>query len=76
MAKQSLPNKVMARYRDRLRAEGLRPVQLWVPDTRSEAFVAEFQRQAAIVAERESQATRERDEIDALMNEQDQTGWS
>jgi hypothetical protein len=37
-------------YRDRLRAEGLRPVQLWVPDVRSSSFAAEAQRQAALVA--------------------------
>ncbi len=37
-------------YRDRLRAEGLRPVQLWVPDVRSSTFAAEAQRQAALVA--------------------------
>ena len=37
-------------YRDRLRAEGLRPVQLWVPDVRSSTFAAEAQRQSALVA--------------------------
>jgi hypothetical protein len=28
----------MKRYRQRLRAAGLRPLQLWVPDTTSRAF--------------------------------------
>lgn len=37
-------------YRARLRAEGLRPVQLWVPDVRSAAFAAEARRQSALVA--------------------------
>jgi hypothetical protein len=37
-------------YRARLRAQGLRPVQVWVPDTRSPAFVAEASRQARAVA--------------------------
>ncbi|MBX9472288.1 antitoxin MazE family protein [Microcella sp.] len=37
-------------YRDRLRAEGLRPVQVWVPDVRSTSFAVEAQRQAASVA--------------------------
>ena len=37
-------------HRERLRAQGLRPVQLWVPDTRSAAFRAEAHRQAALVA--------------------------
>ncbi len=26
------------KHREQLRAEGLKPVQIWVPDTRSEAF--------------------------------------
>lgn len=38
-------------YRDRLRAQGLRPVQIWVPDVRSPEFAAEAHRQSIIVAE-------------------------
>ncbi len=38
------------KHRDRLRAQGLRPVQLWVPDVRTEAFKAEASRQSALVA--------------------------
>lgn len=37
-------------YRDRLRAQGLRPGQVWVPDVRSATFVAEARRQSALVA--------------------------
>ena len=33
------------RYRENLRRLGLRPVQIWVPDTRSPAFAAEVMRQ-------------------------------
>ncbi len=36
--------------RDALRAAGLRPVQIWVPDTRRPDFAAECRRQAQIVA--------------------------
>lgn len=36
--------------RDALRAAGLRPVQIWLPDTRSAAFAEECRRQAARVA--------------------------
>ena len=36
--------------RARLRAEGLRPVQLWLPDVRSPEFKAEAERQARLVA--------------------------
>lgn len=38
-------------HRDRLRAMGLRPIQLWVPDVRSPDFAAEAHRQARLVAE-------------------------
>jgi hypothetical protein len=41
--------KVQA-HRDRLRAQGLRPIQVWVPDTRSPTFVAEASRQSRRVA--------------------------
>lgn len=33
-----------------MRARGLRPVQIWVPDVRSEGFAEEARRQAALVA--------------------------
>jgi len=36
--------------RDRLRAQGLRPVQVWLPDTRSVAFRAEARRQSELIA--------------------------
>jgi hypothetical protein len=37
-------------HRDRLRALGLRPLQIWVPDVRTAAFRAEAHRQSAAVA--------------------------
>jgi hypothetical protein len=37
-------------HRERLRRQGLRPIQIWVPDTRSAAFAAEAHRQSAAVA--------------------------
>ena len=40
----------MANYRQRMRAAGLRPVQIWVPDTRSPDFVETCRRQARAVA--------------------------
>ena len=38
-------------YRHRMRARGYRPVQVWVPDVRSEQFAREAHRQAALVAQ-------------------------
>jgi hypothetical protein len=34
-----------------LRRAGLRPVQLWVPDTRKPGFAAECRRQSRLIAE-------------------------
>jgi len=41
--------KVQA-HRERLRAQGLRPIQIWVPDTRSPRFAAQASRQSRLVA--------------------------
>jgi hypothetical protein len=42
-------DKVRA-HRERLRRQGLRPIQIWVPDVRSPEFVAEAHRQSLLVA--------------------------
>lgn len=57
------------RRRDKLRAAGLRPVQIWVPDTRAPGFAAECARQCALLA---LPANRDPDEeawLDALNQE-------
>ena len=38
------------KHRDTLRAAGMRPVQIWVPDTRQPGFAAECARQTALLA--------------------------
>ena len=37
-------------HRDRLRAQGLRPIQIWVPDVRAPSFRSEAHRQSLAVA--------------------------
>ena len=37
-------------YRSRMRAQGYRPVQIWVPDVRAPGFAEEARRQADLVA--------------------------
>jgi antidote-toxin recognition MazE-like antitoxin len=37
-------------HRDRLRAQGLRPIQIWVPDIRAASFRSEAHRQSLAVA--------------------------
>lgn len=44
------PPKRMANYRQRMRAAGLRPVQIWVPDSRAPDFAEKCRRQARAVA--------------------------
>ena len=52
-------------YRQRLRARGLRPIQIWVPDTRTAAFRAEAHRQSLAVAA-SPHAWEDQDFIDAV----------
>lgn len=44
-------NQRVQRHRDALRMAGLRPVQIWVPDTRRPDFAAECRRQCLLVAQ-------------------------
>jgi Protein of unknown function (DUF3018) len=37
-------------HRERLRKQGLRPIQIWVPDVRSRAFRSEAHRQSVLVS--------------------------
>jgi hypothetical protein len=39
-----------AKHRERLRRQGLRPIQIWVPDVRSRSFKSEAHRQSLAVA--------------------------
>ncbi len=45
------PSRVKVReHRERLREQGLRPIQIWVPDVRSSVFRLEAHRQSAAIA--------------------------
>ena len=52
-------------YRERMRARGLRPIQIWVPDTRTAGFRAEAHRQSLAVA-RSRLAREDQDFVDAI----------
>ena len=58
-------------YRSRMRAQGLRPVQVWVPDTRSPQVVAEWRRQSLALAADPA----ERDILDWIEDATDTEGW-
>lgn len=55
-------------HRARLRAAGLRPIQIWVPDVRAPSFRSEAHRQSAAVAASD-QAGEDQAFIDAV------SGW-
>ena len=57
-------DKVRA-HRERLRRQGLRPIQIWAPDVRSPEFEAEAHRQSLAVAE-SGQAYDDQAFIDAI----------
>jgi hypothetical protein len=45
------PSRVKVQeHRKRLREQGLRPIQIWVPDVRSPSFRSEAHRQSAAIA--------------------------
>ena len=49
MARSAVRSRVAA-HRAQLRARGLRPIQIWVPDTRAPGFAEEARRQSLLVA--------------------------
>jgi len=58
-------------HRERLRAQGLRPIQIWVPDTRSPRFAAQASKQSQLVA-KSRYAVKDQAFIDALSSEGDE----
>ena len=67
-------NTRVQKHRDALRMAGLRPVQIWVPDTRRPDFEEECRRQCRLVAEADMVDTS----MHQFMNEAlaDVEGWS
>ncbi len=67
-------NARVQKHRDALRQAGLRPVQIWVPDTRRPGFAEDCRRQSALVA----QADAADADLENLMNEAlaDVDGWT
>jgi Protein of unknown function (DUF3018) len=74
MASSSTGARRVQRRRQKLRAAGFRPVQIWVPDTRAPGFAEECARQARLV--RESETEQERADNEAWWELSDTTGWT
>jgi hypothetical protein len=65
-ASKPKPSRVKVReHRERLRRQGLRPIQIWVPDVRAPAFRSEARRQSLAVAA-SSRAHEDQAFIDAV----------
>lgn len=59
------------KHRDALRAAGLRPVQIWVPDTRRAGFAEECRRQSRLL----QGDAHEQDTMEWLEAAGDREGW-
>ena len=60
--------------RDVMRAAGLRPIQIWVPDTRRPSFAEECRRQSGLAAEADRGDPALLDFLDDALGDVD--GWS
>jgi len=61
----------VSEHRRRLREQGLRPIQIWVPDVRSAGFAEEARRQAQLVARADS-VSDDQEFIEAISAEWDE----
>jgi hypothetical protein len=60
--------------RDALRASGLRPVQIWVPDTRRPGFAEECRRQSLVAAAADAADHDLQNFLDATLADLDEAG--
>lgn len=67
-------NQRVKKHRDALRMAGLRPVQLWVPDTRRPDFAEECRRQCRLVAQADRADTAMQQFMDEALAGVD--GWT
>ncbi len=67
-------NSRVQKHRDALRRAGLRPVQIWVPDTRRPDFAEECHRQSIVVARADSVDTDMQHIMDEALADVD--GWT
>ncbi|MBW7902891.1 MAG: antitoxin MazE family protein [Rhodocyclaceae bacterium] len=67
-------NARVQKRRDALRLAGLRPVQIWVPDTRRPDFAEECRRQCRLAAQADQGDTEMRQFMDEALADVD--GWT
>lgn len=72
-----MPTPVAVRVQKRrsaLRSAGLRPVQIWVPDTRQPGFAAQCNRQSKLAARSDLADAEMLEFMDAVLSDLD--GWA
>jgi hypothetical protein len=74
MASRGMDAKRVRRRRDKLRAAGLRPVQIWVPDVRTAGFAEACARQVRLIREAETPESRAEDA--AWFEVSDKASWT
>ena len=62
-----------AKYRERMRAQGLRPIQIWVPDVRSRTVAEEVRRQSLRVSRKDESDLM--DELDMSAAQTEDWSW-
>lgn len=67
---QSISMRVQ-KHRDGLRASGLRPIQIWVPDTRKRGFKKECHRQSKLL----QNDPQEQEVLEWISSVSDTRGW-
>ena len=65
------PAKRMADYRARMREQGLRPVQIWMPNTQDPAFIEKCRRQSMAAALSDPAGDELMDFIEKVMDPSD-----
>ncbi len=67
-------NSRVQKHRDALRQAGLRPVQIWVPDTRRPDFAEECRRQSRLAAQADMADADMQEFMDSALADVD--GWT
>lgn len=69
--KKASARERVRKHREALRARGLRPIQIWIPDTRKPGFAEEARRQCLALRD----DPQEKEIMDWLDQVRDTTGW-
>lgn len=67
-------NSRVQKHRDALRMAGLRPIQIWVPDTRRPDFAEECRRQSLLIAQADITDSEMLQFMDEALTDTD--GWT